>query len=37
MKAAAIVLAMSLMGTVSLHAQDATERQKLDCRSQIYL
>jgi hypothetical protein len=30
MKAAAIVLAMSFMGTVSLHAQDATARQKLD-------
>jgi hypothetical protein len=30
MKAAAIVLAISLMGTVSLHAQDATARQKLD-------
>jgi hypothetical protein len=30
MKAAAIVLAMGLMGTVPLHTQDATARQKLD-------
>ena len=30
MKAAAIVLAMGLMGTVPLHAQDAAARQQLD-------
>jgi hypothetical protein len=30
MKAAAIVLAMGFVGTVSVHAQDATARQKLD-------